>query len=637
MPDDARDRELGMHRPITRRDFLDGVAIAIGGSLLGLHGAAFGAVTPDAATPRDAAAPAYPPALEGMRGSTDAAFQYPHSLRDNTFWQSAGTPEKLDEKCDLVVVGGGISGLAAAYFYRKQAGGSARILLLDNHDDFGGHARRDEFMIDGRLVLANGGTQSIENPSGYSKVAKALIREIGIDVQEFNKDYDRGLYAKLGTACFFDRETFGDDRLVTGMNTTPWLEFLAQSPLSESVQRDIARVHTEKKDYLAGLTQQQKRTKLAHISYAEYLTKHCHVLDAALPFFQKYTHDLWGVGIEAISALACYENPDDYESFTYPGFDGLGLEPPEEEDPYIHHFPDGNASVARLLVRSLIPEAMPGSTMDDVVTARADYSKLDQESAPVRLRLNTTAVRVRHVGEVASSREVEVDFMRGGKLQSVRAKNCVLACYNMMVPYLCPELPEKQKENLRYCVKVPLVYTRVAIQNWKSFQNLGIHQIVAPGSYHNHVALDFPVSIGGYKFPRHPEEPAVLFMLRTPCSPGAPRQTQYRLGRYELLQTPFETFERNIRDQLGRMLGGAGFDPTRDIAGITVNRWAHGYSYEYESLSDPNWPPAERPCVLARKRFGRISIANSDAGAHAYTDGAIDQAYRAVQEVLHQA
>lgn len=126
----------------------------------------------------------------------------------------------------------------------------------------------------------------------------------------------------------------------------------------------------------------------------------------------------------------------------------------------------------------------------------------------------------------------------------------------------------------------------------------------------------------------------VLFMLRTPCKPGLPRREQYRMGRYELIAISFETFERNIRDQLNRMLSGTGFDAARDIAAITVNRWGHGYAYEYDSLSDPQWAPDERPCVLGRKQFGRISIANSDAGAKAYTDAAIDQAYRAVMEQL---
>jgi spermidine dehydrogenase len=225
--------------------------------------------------------------------------------------------------------------------------------------------------------------------------------------------------------------------------------------------------------------------------------------------------------------------------------------------------------------------------------------------------------------------------MRGGKLQTVQGKACVMACYNGMIPYLCPELPDKQKEALAYLVKKPLVYTHVAIRNWTSFHKLGVHQINAPGGYHSYVALDFPVSIGEYKFPRRPEEPMVLFMLRTPCKPGLPERDQYRAGRAELMRTPFSTFERNIRDQLSRMLGDGGFDAARDIEGITVNRWAHGYAYEHNSLSDPGWAEGEQPWVVGRKPFGRIAIANSDAAASAYTDAAIDQAYRAVQELTN--
>ena len=271
--------------------------------------------------------------------------------------------------------------------------------------------------------------------------------------------------------------------------------------------------------------------------------------------------------------------------------------------------------------------------MDDVVLSRANYARLDQADAPVRIRLNSTALRVQHTGE-SRSREVQIAYVRGGKVKTVQAKSCVLACYNMMIPYICPELPAKQKESLSYLVKAPLVYTHVAIRNWTSFQKLGIHHITAPGAYHNYVALDFPVSLGGYEFPSHPDEPMVLFMLRTPCQPGLSQRDQYRAGRYELMQTPFEKFERNIRDQLQRMLATGGFDAARDIEGITVNRWAHGYAYGYDSLSDPDWAEGQQPWVLGRKPFGQIAIANSDAGASAYTDCAIDQAYRAVSEVL---
>jgi spermidine dehydrogenase len=226
-----------------------------------------------------------------------------------------------------------------------------------------------------------------------------------------------------------------------------------------------------------------------------------------------------------------------------------------------------------------------------------------------------------------------VSYVRDGRVFNVRSRHCVLACYNMMIPHLTPDLPEAQKRALHELVKAPLVYTSVALRNWTSLHRLKVGNIYSPGSYHFSLSLNPQVNIGAYRSSTNPEEPMLVQMERAPCAPGRTAFEQNRLGRAELLATPFSVFEYNVRDQLARMLGGAGLDPAKDILGITVNRWAHGYAPEFNVLFDPLLPLEQQPHVIGRARFGNITIANSDSARAAYTDAAIEQAHRAVNEL----
>jgi spermidine dehydrogenase len=640
-----------MGAKITRRDFLNGVALTAGAAIIPPEMWALAAADLESQN-----APGYyPPAKVGLRGSHDGSFETMHKVRDGAFWDEAPKPIETGESYDLVIVGGGISGLAAAHYFRKAAGEKARVLILENHDDFGGHAKRNEFRADNVKRLGYGGTFSIESPAPYSAVAKALVEELGIDVPSYPKYLSKNLYRALGMKprIFFDKEGFGADKLTAnpiyaggdetgyhGKNLQGDLEsFLKEAPLSAKAKQDFQRLITEERDYFPGLSSDEKKARLARVSYAKYLTETVGVSGEIVKMMQAQPHPLFGVGFDAVSA-------QDAWGLEAPGFNGLHLDPTpgkgmnrdaipnEEAEKYFFHFPDGNATIARLLVRKLVPEAIPGNAMADVVMAKADYSKLDQSASPVRIRLNSTVVRVKHVGDPASAKEVEVSFFADKQLKTVRASNCVLACWHVVIPYIADELPDAQKAALESAQKVPLLYTNVLLRNWTAFQKLGASSIYAPGMYHTYLNLDLPVSIGGYECAKKPDEPIVVHMMKSPCKPGLPARDQHRAGRIQLFTTSFETYERNIREQLARMLGPGGFDPAKDILEITVNRWPHGYAYEYNSLFDQFWlEGGETPCSVARKPFGRIAIANADADAYAYTDCAIDQAYRAVGEL----
>ncbi len=615
----------------TRRDFLGGTALLVAAGL-----------TPRAQLLAQGTR-YYPPALGGMRGSHPGSFEIAHEVsRGGKAYDISGLP--VEENFDLVVVGGGLSGLAAAWFFREARGASARILILDNHDDFGGHAKRNEFRVGERLLIGYGGTECIQSPKAlFSRPVRRLYRSLGIRTQRFETAYDQSLYASrgMGQGAFFDRETFGIDRLVagtpviTGGDSPPGqampratADAVAEFPMSEDARRRLIAFFDHPKDYLEGKSRAEKLAYLSRISYRDYLRKDAGLGDEAVKFMEAATTALLAMRPDIVPALEALGSH-------YPGFSGLGLSDHRDavyDEPYIYHFPDGNASVARLLVRSLIPGVAPGNTMDDVVLADFDYARLDVAGAPIRLRLNSTAVSVVNAPDSAAG--VAIGYVRAGNLHRVKAKHCVLACYNMMIPHLMPELPTEQKLALARSVKMPLVYVNVVARNWQAFAKAGVSQIVSPGAFYSNTKLDFPVSLGGYRFSRDPSEPIVIHMENMPLTPnqGLSNVQQFQLGRQKIMNTPFEEYERQVVDQLDRMLGAAGFQAARDIAAITVNRWPHGYAYGENSLFDPQTPG---PAVyeVARRRAGNVSIANSDSAWYADSSVAIDQAWRAVSEL----
>ena len=587
----------------------------------------------------------YPPAMTGMRGSHKGSYEIAHSLA----WAGTKFDEpkhQTDTKYDLIVVGGGLSGLSAAYFYRQRYGKDAKILVIDNHDDFGGHAKRNEFTVDGEKLIGYGGSQSIDTPSSYSAPAKKLLKDIGVITERFYDYYDQDFFGarNLKRGLYFSNDLYGKDHVVENLlrahldkNNNDLIDILSKLPLANESKKALINLLKSKKNYLQDEPSLAKRIALMRAtSYSDFLRKFVEVPEEVVLLYRDSHRGLWGVGWDALSTLEAYKA-------NMPGTRYLDLEVKstnphnmyDREEPYIFHFPDGNAGVARALVNKLIPDSMSVDTMEAQVKAKVDYNALDLKSSKVRIRLNSSVVKVEHT---SNQRSVNVVYINNGKSYRVVGRHVVMACYNNMLPHLCPELPIEQKEALNYATKIPLVYMSIAVRNWRAFSNLGFHSITIPQPKLMHsFGLDFPVSMGDYNFPQNPNQPTILHGTYVPTDPdkGLSAKEQAINGRRQLYEISFAQFEHDIIEQMQGSLKGGGFDAERDIAGITVNRWPHGYAWEYNDYSDPaEYNPYNGPHIKGRARIGRISIANSDASAYAYVDGAIDAADRAVNEQL---
>lgn len=618
------DKKLGMQRAITRRDFVQGVAVTAGAALqagaLGSSGVATASTSVSAAA-QGATAADYPPIKTGMRGSHPGAYEIAHALaRDGTKFPD---PELTGEHFDLIVVGAGISGLAAAHYYQQRFGPNSRILLLENHDDFGGHAKRNEFHQSGEMVLSLGGTHNLEWWK-FSEAVNMLLSDLGIDTQAMRREmtFEYGRDAPNSPAMWFDTDTYGESRLISNFSLRNHLtrDQIEQIPISEEGRESLLRLYT------GGVLDSKRssaeiETLLSEISYPDFLREYAGLTEDAVQLFDKDQHGSYGLEMRALSAAeAIWEG--------YPGSHLFGQDWEVDDFQYpVAMWPDGNASLARLLVAKLIPEVAPEADALNIATAKFDYSLLDQSANNVRLRLNATVVNTEN-----TETGVSVTYASSGKIHRVTAKHSVLACYHSIIPHLCPSISETQKDALKYQVKMPLVLTNVLIRNRDALDKLGIDAVSCPGRLHGRLFLFQGIHTGGYES-KGDAVSLVFWGSVSPPEDAIDLRSQLRGSRQKLLELSLEDFEREVRSVLDELLSPVGFDVAEDVLAITVNRWPHGYAYEYMQLWDPKWAPGEAPHEIARQRFGSITIANADAGASAYTHVAIDEAYRAVDEL----
>lgn len=636
---------------ISRRDFLNGTLIGAGGILIAANGSIRPAIAIEAeAVPLPAGAPYYPPSLTGMRGSHPGSFERAHELAREGRDDWGGVVE-TGEEYDLIVVGGGASGLAAAYFFQDKYEDNAKVLVLDNHDDFGGHAKRNEFESGGKMRMTYGGSQGFDNIDNWPDEMWELLDELGIDLNDFEKEhYDNDWFKRHGLkgGVYLDAKTWGKDHIIPAdlgdmAPVMPGLlegdknyqTLFADSPMPKEARDELVKLYTEPGGNSIAERLDEMDLEFDDYPYEKFLKSFWGIKNpATFSFLRKLPTDENGVGTDTLSL-------SEGISAGLPGtvrlaeFNNLSIKRDPDNAGYVHHFPDGNAGFCRVIVRAMIPEVAPGTTAEDVVLAKFDYSMLDDPENDTRIRLNSTVIEVKHDGAIDEAQSVSVTYIRDGKPHRAKAKRVVLACWNMIIPHICPSLPEKQKEALALNVKIPYIFANVMVKNWQAIKKSGIGAAYCPTSFYHLLQTEYPVNMGGYLPTEDPSEPMPITLIRVPVpeEKGMPPRDQFREGRNEILATEFTDYETEVKDQLNGMFGAYGFNADSDIESLTLNRWSHGYSYAYFNLFDKGMSTSKGPHITAREPFGLVTIANSDSGADSWLDVGVMQALRAVNEL----
>ena len=609
-----------MNKGIARRDFIQATVLTSLGLMLPTSCLV---ATNENELPNDY----YPPVKTGMRGSHDGSYETAHALaREGIQFDN---PIDSSEYYDLIVVGAGISGLTAAYEYRKKFGVESKILILDNHDDFGGHAKRNEFNQSSDMRLSWGGTMNLEYTS-FSKPVLDFIAELGIDVNTLHKKLEFN-YGNDKPAIWFDQDTYGKNILIPGFSmysrNENVLDQIDKFPLSEQGIKALKSFYADDHNVLEGFSEKEIEKVLYKTSYTDFLEKYCKLPKEVIEIFIKSTDGYWGVQPHSLSVAEAL-------SAWLPGGHKLGESASKvvgnEESEEVVMFPDGNATITRLLVCSLIPDICPEADAKTIAMEKLDYSKLDLSSNGINIRLSSTVVHVKN-----EDHKVAVSYVKNGKTMRIRSKHSVLACYHSIIPHICPEFPSLQKKAQQYQVKHPMLVTNVLVKNSKALDKLGISGAYCPGRMHAKVFMTKGVDTAGYQpdYEKHEAVPLMFWGMMEPPERDVHIHDQLRGARMTLFEMKFEDFEREVRTVLDGLLGPAGFDVTEDILAITVNRWSHGYSYGYLDLWDKKYKAGEAPHEIARHPIGNISIANCDAAASAYSQSSIEEAFRAIHEL----